>query len=119
MEAKFRAISKEWHVPTLLLLPILGTAVLISVAFAASGVRGTDQYWYLADVLTLIEGGDPLSNLYFPRAVLDGTANYFAHSGPSLHLSAMVGKIVGPYNGWLVVNLISHAIIAASSGPLA
>jgi len=89
--------------------------MLTAILLGAHGVRGTDQYWYLADVTTLIEGREPISNLYFPRIFIEGQehANFFIHNGPALHLSAQLGKLVGAFNGWLTVNLLSHLITAA------
>lgn len=83
-----------------------------AILFGAHGVRGTDQYWYLADVTTLIAGQGPFSNLYFPRTIIEGRehANYFVHNGPLLYLSAIFGRLTGPFSGWLTINVLSHLI---------
>lgn len=100
---------------SLFILYLITVTMLTAILLGAHGVRGTDQYWYLADVTTLIEGREPLSNLYFPRIFIEGQehANFFIHNGPALHLSAQLGKLIGAFNGWLAVNLISHLITAA------
>lgn len=84
--------------------------MFIMILLGAHGVRGTDQYWYLADVDTLIQGGEPFSNLYFPRALIENRedTNYFIHNGPALHLSAIIGRWTGAFNGWLALNLLCH-----------
>lgn len=99
---------------TAYILLLLSIIMLVAIVSSAHGVRGTDQYWYLADVDTLIQGGKPLSNLYFPRALIDGRedSNYFIHNGPALYLSAMFGAWIGAFNGWLIVNLLCHFITA-------
>ncbi len=95
-------------------LCLLAALMLVAMLLSAYGVRGTDQYWYLADVITLIQGDQPFSNLYFPRVLIENRedANYFIHNGPVLYLSALIGGILGPFNGWLTVNVVCHLITA-------
>ncbi len=113
-------LAKSWwssrsRQTTIQLLLLLSMSMLIVILFGAHGVRGTDQYWYLADVDTLIQGGEPLSNLYFPRVLIENRedTNYFIHNGPALHLSAIVGGWTGAFYGWLIVNLLCHLVTAS------
>lgn len=100
---------------TFIAITVLSIALIVTILLAAQGVRGTDQYWYFADVITLMEGQPPVSNLYFPQSVIDGgeNANYFIHNGPALYLAAIIGGFIGAYEGWLFMNLCSVLIIAA------
>jgi len=106
--------ARNSHHSTLTVLLLISLFMLGAILLSAYGVRGTDQYWYLADVTTLINGGAPLSNLYFPRIIFEDRdhANFFIHNSPVLHLSALFGAVLGPFKGWIVVNTISHLVTA-------
>lgn len=95
---------------------------LVLILYGAEGVRGSDQYWYIADVQTIAAGQSPLSNTWFPagllRAGTDDYPNYIYHNGPLLHLVAAIDNVssVSPYSVWLGINLLSFCIIIAVVG---
>ena len=98
----------------LIAVPIL-LAIFVAVLtiVGASWIRGSDQYWYLADVERLMANGGLVSNIYFPVSFLGLTEagaseNYIYHNGPMLYLSAWVGKYLGAFNGWITLNLVFH-----------
>jgi len=90
--------------------------LISSLWFASEGVRGTDQYTYLADVQTLALKQPPLSNLYFPAKLLregaDSTANNFSHNGPLMQLTALLSRKFDTYTSWISINLVSHLVVA-------
>jgi len=93
----------------LLLAAIICANILIFVA--ANGPRGTDQYWYLANTETLSH------DQIYPKAVFEQESgapatNYFKHNGPALHLTGSLAKWISPYSAWMVVNYLSHFIVA-------
>ena len=96
-------------------------ATLALVVYAAEGPRGTDQYWYLADVETLVDGRPPLSNTWFPMGLIraDATADDYAagfyHNGPLLHLVALLDRysFLTPYSAWLWVNALCLIVTVA------
>jgi len=93
---------------------IAAVALALAVAlvlYAAQGLRGTDQYWYVADVETIAAGRPALSNTWFPMGLLrepagDYTAPVY-HNGPLLHLVAAVHRVlpVSAYAAWIGFNL--------------
>lgn len=93
---------------------------LALVAWGANGVRGTDQYWYLADVNSLISNNTETTNIYYAGNLLrntltspeTNTQNYFLHNGPSIHLVAALGKHVGEYRAWIVIGIFCHLLVA-------
>ncbi|MEM8501100.1 MAG: hypothetical protein AAF542_24010 [Pseudomonadota bacterium] len=97
--------------PKLRFLSLLTLAVLLFAYFNyVSGVRGQDQYWYLADTETLINNGTPTTNFVFPGMVLrQQTGNpetFFVHNGPLLTLTAAIAKTlnVSATTAWKLSN---------------
>jgi len=92
------------------------------IVYGADGVRGSDQYWYIADVQTIAAGLPPVSNTWFPTGLLragsDDYPNYIFHNGPLLHLVAALGKVLpaSPYSLWMGINLLSLLITIAVVG---
>lgn len=89
----------------------------VLVVFGGSGVRGSDQYWYVADVQSLIEGdASHTSNMYFPGKLLregdNPTPNYFMHNGVAIHVAALLGRWLDAYHAWLILNAGLHLIAA-------
>lgn len=95
---------------------ITACAVLL---YSTNGVRGTDQYWYLADVEQLANGSPPVTNLAYPGFILRNTSleqspNHFMHNGPMLHLTAFASQWGTPYKAWAAINFICHLLVAAA-----
>lgn len=96
-------------------------AVLLTIAlvvFASEGVRGTDQYWYVADTQSLIDGDkSQTTNMYFPGKLLrereSPSPNYFMHNGYAIKIAAYIGEWFGAYRGWIVLNTVLHLFAAA------
>lgn len=107
-------LVKDSRKPLMFVIPLL---VCCLVIYGANSVRGTDQFWYLADVETLIDGSPPVSNVFFPGTLLRGEVgpdrpNYIYHNGPMLYLSAMAGEYIGAYRAWILINLVCHFLVA-------
>ena len=82
--------------------------VALSVYAASAGVRGSDQYWYLADVETLASGHGVVTNTVFPVGLLGpgGTLTPpFIHNVLSIYLASLPATVVGPLGGWFVLNV--------------
>lgn len=91
-----------WHGLALLVF-------LAAVAYAsAGGLRGSDQYWYVADVETLLTSGETVTNNVFPVALLAGQTPPlpFVHNVLSVYLAAVPAFFLGSYWGWLTLNVI-------------
>ena len=103
----------------LLLLGYLGIGVLfitLVVYCSSGGVRGSDQYWYVADVNTLLKGLPPNSNFVYPGTFLrDGLPieeHYFAHHTITHHIVLIFAKVLTPlfqssYEAWIVTLTLS------------
>jgi len=113
-------VTKSYNGILPLLALIVAFAVSIAmITYATNGVRGTDQYWYLADVSTLSAGNPPTTNLYYPGQLLRQSEtselpNYFLHNGPMLALSSVLTAYLTPHKAWTLVNIVSHVLVALS-----
>lgn len=94
-------------------------ATLLSILliwYGAAGLRGTDQYWYIADVLSISEGAAHLTNNYFPGPMLRDDAvtknNYFMHNNPVMVFIAGLTNYMEAYCAWILVNVMFHLLVA-------
>src|SRR5919108_5969848 len=67
--------ARGWSTPETLLIVAVLLIFTVLVWIGASGVRGSDQYWYVADVESLIEGHGVQSNEVYPAAIRDGVTS--------------------------------------------
>lgn len=84
--------------------------VILSFVAASAGIRGSDQYWYLADVETLIRDGAMVSTTIFPVGLLGPAASLtppFIHNVLGTYLAAVPGLVVGGYGGWIILNVVA------------
>ena len=95
---------------------------------ASPQVRGTDQYWYVADVDTLAQGRGPITNNTFPPSVipvLQRLPRPLVHNIPNLYLVAPLAARMDPHRAWVLANILAtvatafliYGILAAGSGP--
>jgi hypothetical protein len=85
-------------------------AVVVTLYAASGGVRGSDQYWYLTDTEALARDHALTSNTVFPVALLGPDPTLpppFIHNVLSVYLAAIPASVVGAFDGWLVLNLVS------------
>lgn len=99
-------------------LIVLSISIAVAlIKFGAAGVRGTDQYWYIADVERIVEGEPLVTNNFFPGVILRGAAvpeeNFIMHNSPMLYLVSAVSSVWNVYNSWIGLNVIFHLIVAA------
>ncbi len=94
--------------------------VCAAYVYFVDGVRGSDQFWYMADTETLASGLPPLTNTVFPGDVLRaGTPDidtYFAHNGPLLYINAQVAQFTGAFYAWKYTNLLFFLLAALFTG---
>jgi hypothetical protein len=93
---------------------LAGFVILVVVGltlFAASGgVRGTDQFWYLADVDTLVHSHVIATNTVLPVGLLGTDPTLpppFIHNILSVYLAAVPAFVVGAFGGWLTLNILA------------
>lgn len=98
------------------LLVILSLVSLAIIIYGAAGVRGTDQYWYIADVARLVANEPLVTNNYFPGVMLRTSeipeVNYIMHNSPMLHIVGFFSAPGNEYSVWIAVNTVFHYLIA-------
>jgi len=83
------------------------------VLTAASDVRGSDQYWYVADVQRLLQGGTHTTNNIYPAQIMQpGPLRRppFVHDILNLYLIVPAAKIFGSYGGWIATNILATIV---------
>jgi len=81
--------------------------------YGSSGVRGTDDYWYVADVQSLINGHGIQTNNIFPVSLINGIPKLprpFVHNTLNVYLAAIPAMVFGAYKGWIVTNILSSLL---------
>ena len=106
-----------WSRFTWLAIAAFGAVVVLLTVLAASGgVRGTDQYWYVSDVEMLVRDHANVGNTLFPVALLGSSPVLpppFIHNVLSTYLAAVPALPLGPFGGWLALNLFATLATAA------
>ena len=83
--------------------------LLIIFLLGEWGLRGTDQYWYISDLESLVNGYGK-SNTVFSGSLLRGyDGNSFIHQTLILYLLTPIAKVFGSYNSWVIFNF-SHCL---------
>lgn len=99
------------------LLVFLSIIVLALVVYGAKGVRGSDQYWYVTDVIKLVENEPLVTNNYFPGVMLREGAipveNHIMHNSPMLHIVGLFATSDTVYRSWISLNVFFHYTVAA------
>ena len=92
----------------------MGVFIVLMLIGASGGVRGTDQYWYLGDLETLVRGEPHFSNTLYPRQLLkDGIERApFFHNILPQYTAIPLGKLLGAYSGWIAMNIIAMILAA-------
>ena len=114
---------KQIEVPTLIKFRLtrihLVTIILVGalVLYGSNGLRGTDQYWYIGDTQSIINGDtSSTTTIFFPGPLIRDQAiqrtNYVLHNSFMLPMAAYVGQITGAYAGWITLNFIFHVLIS-------
>jgi len=85
------------------------------VLLGGMNLRGTDQYWYIADTETILAGSPWAAQHVFPQQVVQpnfpGYAN-FVHNALGMYLVLPMSWVTGPLMGWVLTNIVL-AIAAA------
>lgn len=85
---------------------------IVLAAWASPHMRGSDQYWYVEDVRTVMTGGTQTHEVYpFSLIGVDQrftTSRPFVHNVPVLYVWAGAASLLGgdPHTGILVVNIL-------------
>jgi hypothetical protein len=99
----------------ILLFVVILLFIIAVFNISSGGIRGTDQYWYIADVESLMHGKNKTNHLYSGLIMADSfylLLRPFIHNVLSLYLVLPFAFIFGSYTGWVVLNSISVLIAA-------
>ncbi len=113
MEKSLDKLPDE-HVDKIYLLLSAIIIHLILVLYAAGGVRGSDQYWYVADVTSLMKG-NATTNCIYPVNILkhDPVPPHFIHNILNLYLVVPFAALTrDAYSGWILANILATLSVA-------
>ena len=100
---------------------LLATAIfLFLILFSCVGPRGSDQFWYLYDMKSLVEGGGNISNTYwagsFWRNPTSQADNFFLHNNLLIYLVLPAAKVLGAFGGWILITAAASITAALCVG---
>ena len=86
----------------------LALLVISACVFASSShTRGTDQFWYVADVESLVRGQHVTNNIFPANLATPGPLpGRFLHNSIALYMVAPLAALWGGQRGWLATNLL-------------
>lgn len=105
-------VMKHRRMLIILLLVVLMFIGL--VVYASPYTRGTDQFWYVSDVESLIEGRGNSSNCYYPIPLMNNDSHdgaQFLHHTPILYMVSAFAVFVGSHHGWIFYNLLNAMLL--------
>jgi hypothetical protein len=86
----------------------LALLLIFACVLASSGhTRGSDQFWYVADVESLVRGQHVTNNIYPANLATPGPLpGPFVHNNITLHFVVPLATLLGGHWGWLATNLM-------------
>lgn len=94
---------------------VIVIAWLALFVHASAGVRGSDQYWYVAEVRAVM-AGDPRTNSVWPHFLLADPdyveSRPFIHQGAMPYILASLRGFADPYMAWIAFNLVATGLSA-------
>ena len=99
-------------VPLIIVLLSLGVfSVLLSLSCV--GLRGSDQYWYTAEVEQLLAGKGNISHVAFPYHAWNGLIPPpFNHHTLIHYLVLLLARFTNAYLGWVILNALATLLTA-------
>ena len=105
--------ADRWNIVEIIILLAVVCLYIGLTWYGSSGLRGTDDLWYVADVESLITGHGAHTNNIFPVSVINGICDLprpFIHNTLNIYFAAIPSLIFGAYKGWIVTNIISSLL---------
>ena len=102
-------------VEVILILVIISIFIFLIYWGSSSGVRGSDQYWYLADAESLINGQGVQTNNTYPVSVykeIQSIPRPFVHNILNLYFVILPGIFFGAYSGFIIMNILCSFLTA-------
>ncbi|MDX1740473.1 MAG: hypothetical protein R3178_04230, partial [Rhodothermales bacterium] len=106
--------SRRWSSADWAPLGVTSLVFCTLVVLGAGGLRGTDQYWYVADAARLAAGESAHTNEVFPVSVVGGLdiPRPFVHNGPAQYVVAAVAGWTGAYAAWIILGVLFSVLTA-------
>jgi hypothetical protein len=96
--------EKRWP-EIALTLALLSTCACVLTS--SSYTRGTDQFWYVADVESLVRGQHVTNNIFPANLATPGPLpGPFVHNNITLYLVVPLATLLGGHWGWVATNLV-------------
>ena len=108
-------VDKPSRTVILYALAVVCLYALLGFVNSHGGIRGSDQFWYVADTESLLNGEGVQTNYIRPHNVENDTTirnQGFVHNVPQIYLAAIPGLVLGAYNGWLFMNALFNLLTA-------
>ncbi|MCB0322501.1 MAG: hypothetical protein KDD69_02975 [Bdellovibrionales bacterium] len=103
-------------VAAIVMITATGIALAL-LCFGANGLRGTDQYWYTAEVEQLLAGQRNIGTVAFPfHAYHQLIPPPFNHHTPTHYVVLPFAALWGALWGWNIVNFLCSFLVAALIG---
>jgi len=102
-------------VEVILILVIISIFIFLIYWGSSSGVRGSDQYWYLADVESLLNGQGVQTNNIYPVSVykeIQSIPRPFVHNILNLYFVILPGIFFGAYTSFIIMNILCSFLTA-------
>ncbi len=87
--------------------------------YAASALRGDDQYWYVADMEQLVQGGPYITNNVYPTQILSPGSfepQPFIHNILNIYFAVPASMLLGAFHGWVATNIIASIVTSVLIG---
>lgn len=111
MQSASSTVPRLWTIAFALFLTIW----LALFFHASAGVRGSDQYWYVAEVRAVM-AGDPRTNSLWAHFLLSDPdyldTRPFVHQGAMPYLLGALRGLLSPYGAWIAFNLLATLLSA-------
>lgn len=94
---------------------ILLCFIVFGFLISQAGLRGSDQYWYVADTESLLNGTGVQTNNIFASNILNDSIvqnKGFIHNVPQVYMAVIPGLLFGAFNGWLIINALFSIVTA-------
>lgn len=88
---------------------VLFIFIILGFLMSKTGLRGTDQYWYVEDTESLLNGQGVQSNIILSYNIKNDTIvnnRGFIHNVPPVYMAVAPGLLFGALDGWLVMNFL-------------
>lgn len=89
--------------------------LVLGYIISKAGLRGSDQYWYVADTESLLNGNGIQTNNILPNIILNDSIvqnRGFIHNVPQVYIAVLPSLIFGAFNGWLIMNTMLSVLTA-------